>query len=130
MTPELEKCLTEITQGVLNSVDKIKSFSEYQLPEYISQLMTWHVMKSFFSLTISFMFLFITFILIKKTFKLAGCTDEKGEHSESTIIKMIIYVVLAIVTIVIACANFDLTWLKIWIAPKVWLIDYATGLLN
>jgi hypothetical protein len=130
MTPELEKCLTEIAQGILNSVDKIKSFSEYQLPEYISQLMTWHTMQSCFRLMISFVFLFITFILIKKTFNQVECRDENGEHSESTLIKIIIYIVLVIITIKIACVNFNLTWLKIWIAPKVWLIDYATGLLK
>jgi hypothetical protein len=140
MTPELEKCLVELTQSILNAADKIKASAEYQVPDYIHQLLVWHSVKSLIMFAVAMMFIAIAVKSAKKAWdllkegknRLDGLEDlEDRTIEDGECVAKIMF--SCIVTVVFFCLGMycsNITWLNIWLAPKVWLVEYATTLLK
>jgi hypothetical protein len=131
MTPELEKCIVEFVQVILNSADKIKASAEYHIPDLIHQLMVWHSLKSFAMSVIAVVLFVITVVLVRKVFKLLSWPDDIAkDEKEKRTAGAAIRIIVAFVSFITAFPFINLAWLKIWLTPKVWLVEYATNLLG
>ena len=116
MTEELQGALTEILKGVLSA----KDFMLAELPEVIQQLLLW---KATLSIIWFIAAVAVLICLISQVKKFWAVLLKEGCGAE---VFIIFYLMLPVGAFFIAIAN--LTWLQIWIAPKVYLIEYAASL--
>lgn len=140
MTPELGKFLATFSQELLNAADKIKAVAGYQIPDYIQQLMLWHSLRSL-TLSVIAVVIITTAILIaiKVAYKAIKAirededkpfTLEKAEKEERNAVIAMLSAFVAFALLITGILVIDMTWLKIWLTPKVWLVDYAISILK
>lgn len=149
MNEQANKILIDLLQKAANGIDAAVSFSQAQIPDVIHQLLVWKFTKS---LVITLIILATIPVVVKfiramikrepdgvfdnegyswdrgkPKYKPTLIWQRDGDMSPLTIIfaaGCIFYVVVAFGMIV------DLTWLKIWLAPKLYLIEYAASLVK
>ncbi|MDG0556583.1 hypothetical protein [Klebsiella quasipneumoniae] len=149
MNEQANKILVELLQKASNGIDAAVTFSQAQIPDVIHQLLVWNFTKSLaltllMVLTIPFVVKFAMAMLRrqqdgvfdnegyswdrgKPKFKPTLIWQKDGDLSPLTIIfGFAIGLYVAILLGVVA----DMTWLKIWLAPKLYLIEYATSLVS
>ena len=121
----MEKVLEESVASLINkSISGIESATNFlvaEIPDVIHQLLLWNFTKS----VISFVFFISIFLgVIWGNIKLWEWGKKQGTYS---------HIEIGIVSVFLVCFNFallDITWLKIWIAPKIWLLEYAAKLVK
>ncbi|ANZ86940.1 hypothetical protein [Citrobacter freundii] len=149
MNEQAHKILIELLQKAANGIDAAVSFSQAQIPDVIHQLLVWKLTKS---LVITLIILATIPVVVKfvrsmmkrepdgvfdnegyswdrgkPKYKPTLIWQRDGDLSPFTIIFAAgcgLYVVAAFGLII------DLTWLKIWLAPKLYLIEYAASLVK
>lgn len=149
MNEQANKILVDLLQKASNGIDAAVTFSQAQIPDVIHQLLVWNFTKSLaltllMVLTIPFVVKFSMAMLRrqqdgvfdnegyswdrgKPKFKPTLIWQKDGDLSPLTIIfGFAIGLYVAILLGVVA----DMTWLKIWLAPKLYLIEYATSLVS
>lgn len=149
MNEQANKILVDLLQKASNGIDAAVTFSQAQIPDVIHQLLVWNFTKSLaltllMVLTIPFVVKFAMAMLRRQQdgvfdnegyswdrgnpkFKPTLIWQKDGDLSPLTIIfGFAIGLYVAILLGVVA----DMTWLKIWLAPKLYLIEYATSLVN
>lgn len=111
----------QIVDGVGKVTSKAIDFTMAQIPDVIHQLLMWHLVFSLLSFLL-FLSLEITLLLIwyYKSYK--------STYEEAQFFGSLISVIVFFVFLVQLCRSFE--WLQIWIAPKVWLIEYAASLMS
>ncbi len=124
MNEELQNAVTQLITKTLEGVDTSIDFLGDELPDYIYQLMLWYGVYNFiwFCLSICFLGAFIYFL---KT-ALNGNWGDKDRIQFNNVP----CAVLSMISFLISIIGVNLVWLKIWIAPKVWLIEYAGSLVK
>lgn len=102
-------------------------------PDVIQQLLRWKMLESLVQM-LGGIFMFGTAIFLVFSVKAYAKRNKwlfSDEDSEGAAVGQgVIYVavhVFAIVAFICMMSEFDLTWLQIWVAPKVYLIEYAKG---
>ena len=131
MNEQLQGALTSLINKSLDGLDAATDVLAAELPEVITQLLLWYGVSSLIYAVIGISLIIMSIIVMKKTydaFKKAEqqtyLKDYGGDINYGFLINGIASTMLAFVGIVM----FNLTWLKIWIAPKIWLIEYAASL--
>jgi hypothetical protein len=129
MKEQLENALSTLIIKATSGAEKMSDFLVDEIPEVLTQLLMWHGISSlvYFILSLTIMILIypITSKLWKEIIRLdeGGCTDAAIGLSLFSIGSAIcLFIFLSKIT--------NLTWLKIWLAPKVWLIEYAATLVK
>jgi hypothetical protein len=133
----LADILTTTTSGLQKgialteqAVEKGSAFLMNQLPEVIQQLLWWKMWESIVSnALIIVLFFLLPFIIIKKTWKKGMESFKRDATDEHGIALIIAFIWILIGTLPLGMGT-DLTWLQIWIAPKIYLIEYAAELLK
>lgn len=130
MNEKLQESLSQILDTTLNGVDFLKS----ELPDVIHQLLMWKMAESLVMCVFGLlMFVFGGLYLWKnigrgvetdKGFKRTMTHDEDGDLTEW----FPLAAVPVLVVIITVCTPLNITWLQIWLAPKVYLIEYAAQL--
>jgi len=125
----LEEAVTGLLEKTLAGVDSTQMFLEGQLPDYIMQLLLWHGWYSFITFAISVLIIIVWPIV---DYKLGKLTYEKDSGGGDLFFGgYIMFGSFLRVPLFIAIIHFfNLTWLKIWIAPKVFLVEYAASLVK
>ena len=121
MNEVLEKELVRLIKSVEKPMSQGLDFAVEQAPEVIQQLLTWNFIESlaaFCLLSVLSVACLIGFIYHMRYLIKTG-----GEE---------IFVVLWMFPAVLLPAGLwqNLAWLKIWIAPKLYLLEYAAKLLD
>lgn len=140
ITNEANELLMQlITKGV-EVFEKSIDFASEQVPEVIEQLITWYLVSNSLGVFISLIVITLFSILIWKIFSSIP-KDKSGENiwwdyreygktyeptftGDMTVIISGVFIVVSVVTL---CISF-MTTLKILIAPKLWLLEYAATL--
>lgn len=120
----MDEMLKEFFERVLDGVDKTAGFFEDQLPDYIEQLLMWHAVWSAVWFTFGILVLVVWCVLpwFFKAFR-----DEFLKDVDLAGFYVMSSVVVFFVCSIIIGFNFD--WLQILVAPKVWLVEYASNLM-
>jgi hypothetical protein len=105
---------------------KIVDWLYAEVPEVVAQFLAWSFAESFISFIISAFFIFIYPILyvqiVKKIY--VKCEVDTMRNKENFWIPVTIAGVITLVISQIVSWNFiNLTWLKVWLAPKVFLLE-------
>lgn len=147
MNEQANKILTELLQKASNGVDSAVSFSQAQIPDVINQLLVWNAVSSAISQVVSVVLIFISAILIYKGVKDKGERNPNGRWVNDDLfpdagwfwqkdgsvslpggLVLGIGSTISVVSLMTFCVNFD--WLKIWLAPKLYLIEYTASLIT
>lgn len=129
MNDQLEKALADVLISTSNTVGEAKDFLLQEIPDVARQALLYYGVQNF----IYFLFAVIMFGVLN--YKLIKCFKAKenpllsGTKDEPSVFGIIFLVVYSAGTCV-AIGLVNLTWLKIWLAPKLWLIEYANSLIK
>lgn len=123
MNEQLQQALSELIIKATTGIDTASEFILAELPDVIYQLLMWHGVRSLLIAIACIVIFIIATVGNYKFYKYAS----KEDYWEQPYIFGNIFISM----IYIPCVcGFNITWLKIWIAPKVWLIEYAANLVK
>lgn len=128
MNEQANKILVDLLQKASNGIDSAVSFSQAQIPDVVHQLLLWNAVSSaLFQAFILAFLLFYAWSSVKAIKKVAnGPLDDVGDTI--CILWTIFGGVASLILFIGFWFNFD--WLKIWLAPKLYLIEYAASLVK
>lgn len=151
MTEQLQNKASDILVNMIDitvkNMSDIVNFSKQQIPDVIHQLLMWRALDSILSSVIPFIIgfslLIWTMTFWRKVPKQASrdndgrapwLPDEYRSSDSSLYFKYwlrgYISFVIGSGAILVGFFSFNLDWLQIWIAPKVYLIQYAADLIK
>lgn len=121
MNEQAQKILEDLLKKASNGIDSAVSFSQAQIPDVIQQLLMWNAVSSAGIQIICVM------AIITCVYLMIFAWNE-GDDGEAVLAVLFFTVVGSIACIVVIFNNFD--WLKILLAPKLYLIEYAASLVK
>ena len=125
---ETDQQLAEILKKGLEAAEKTGNFVVEQAPDLIQQLIVWKTCEYIFWILISIAFLFSVYKWHKSAMKRYGDLD--GFIDEPEFFIYCIYAIAVIVIFGIALFTSFFNLLQILLAPKIWLIEYASQLIK
>lgn len=147
MNEELQQAVATLVQRVIDGTDNAADFLSAELPEYITQLLMWYGWYNFIMFGVGVLLIFLWYYIEKRVAASAFATetdkdgdkryigwiyDSERRASYSGDGGMVYFLVGSIIRFILVFIIFigmiNIQWLKIWIAPKVWLVDYAIQL--
>jgi len=122
MNDELQKAVTQLITRSLDGIDTGVGFLSAEIPLYIQELLMWKGVFYFIQFITSILVLGISLWVATKYKK--WCQNDILYSEEVWAAASI----QAIVTIIPFVALMNFTWLQIWLAPRVYLVEYAASL--
>lgn len=117
----------EAIDGVKGVTGKAIDFASAQIPDIIHQLLIWKAAEAVLYLVVSCLAIWLFFVL-RKRFKvfIKGSFDEDMGWVFFYVLGGAFLIVLPVLQIIAS----TLLILKIWLAPKLYLIEYAASLMK
>ena len=148
MNEQLQKALVELIGKASNGIDASVSFLSAEIPDVINQLLLWYATKSAVQFFVGILFIAIGVKIFKMKISMSKESAKKAyEYGESwTRYRLSSQVTSIEYDRIIGMPNFwkekvsgvfvvmfgvmwlNIDWLQILIAPKIWLIEYASQL--
>ena len=128
----LENALISSIEGIKKTGTELVDALYQQAPEVIEQLLLWHGVESLVMFLVSLAMLSVPFIFYKLAsaaytkFNVQKMSDE-FPYWMTTILSGILSI---LVSTAMAIDLMNLKWLKIWLAPKVYLLEYLANLVK
>ena len=119
MNEQAQKILVDLLQKASNGIDSAVSFSQAQIPDITHQLLLWQAASSVGIQVICVLAIAVCVYLMIFTWN-------KSDDVDITLLSLVVLSGITLVAIFVFFNYFD--WLKIWLAPKVYLIEYAASL--
>lgn len=128
MNEQAQKVLTDLLQRAVTGVDKAVDFSQAQIPDVIHQLLVWNFTSSILFQLLALFFVAFYFWSGRKAIDKIqnGPYDDLGD----TFCMMWLTCGGIASTLLTVGFFFNFDWLKIWLAPKLYLLEYATSLVK
>ena len=125
MNESLQAAIAELINKTISGVDASVVFLEAELPDYIYQLLLWYGVYKFIVFLVSALAMFGLPVLFVWRLKIASATTRDADEIWAGVTGVATFFGL-----IFGSFGINLTWLQIWIAPKVWLVEYAAGLVK
>ena len=127
MNEQLQKVLADIITRVTSGADAAIQFGKEQIPEVLKQLLVWNFTLSFmiWFFATSIIVGYVIWLLTKFRwwFKNKRTTTIEQDGLYDTITT--IWGIISFIMIIVFWYNLD--WLKICVAPKLYLLEYAAS---
>jgi hypothetical protein len=141
MNEQLQNAVATILERAITGIDSSVDFMQAELPEVIEQLLMWYAVKGVILIFIGLL-LIIPFIIVMKKIESkdihsATCDSfwvTHYRHCENSLGAGAM--VLSILTGVVSLFGFIMVLvnimepIQIWIAPKIWLMEYAASIVK
>lgn len=138
----LEQSLVNVIEKATTGVEAGVDFLSEQVPDVVNQALLYYGVYHFTTFLVGIILLIAvaySFKIYKKPDKIDPDGLRSGNYPQTivydkdgdlmpTIIATV--TVQAITTIICLFEMLNLTWLKIWLAPKLWLIEYASSFVK
>lgn len=111
----LVSMLTKASESMASGVD----FLESEVPLVVAEILQWYMVYGIIKMVLGLALVGCIVIMLRWAVKRGVNTDES-----------FVAALFAIVPAVIAIFAINLDWLKIYIAPKLWLIEYTATLVK
>lgn len=121
MNEEAQKILVDLLKKAANGIDSAVAFSQQQIPDVVNQLLVWNAVSSSLIQALCLVIIIGCVIICIQAWR------KMDDIDGMMIITMFCFTISAILTVVFF-HYFD--WLKIWLAPKLYLIEYAASLVK
>ena len=126
MDEQLQKALAEIIGKVNGGIDGAASFMSAQIPDVVNQLLTWYAAKSAIMCLLA-VILMIAW-LFAEHYAIKALRSNGADFDTWTIGYGLIGSIARIVPVYFVAQYLNFDWLQIWLAPKIWIIEYAASL--
>jgi hypothetical protein len=128
----LDAQLVTILNDVTADIGKAKNFLVEQTPLVVQELLNWYMVWNFVLFLASIIILILIMVGYRKMMTKANkpnwMFNERGDTWGDP--RVAVPGIVFIVMFIIAMNIINLQWLKIYIAPKLWLIEYASALVK
>lgn len=125
MNEQANKILIDLLQRAASGVDAAVSFSQAQVPDIIRQLMVWKAAD--YGMRILFMSLFLLGCIL--LFRRALKWHESYDNETLGFFSLLSSALTGSLLVVGILANIS-NLVQLWLAPKIWLIEYTAELLK
>ena len=126
MKTELELALAELINKANNGIDSATGFLQAEIPDIIEQLLMWHGIYNLFMFVIGLL-VAVAWLVIEV--KVLNWGRNNKWHVDDWLLGYIFCgSFIRLIPFITVCCLINLIWLQIWIAPKVWLLEYASKL--
>lgn len=128
----LEKNLIDSIEGIKKTGTELVDALYEQAPEVINQLLLWNAVESLIKFIASLLLLCIPFALYKLAtyaYKKLGVA-EFYDQGPFWIVSAVVGAFGTMISIGLFFEYVSLAWLKIWIAPKVYLLEYLAAFVK
>ena len=131
-TNTYEEALARFINGTLDAADKVGQFAVAELPQFITEALHWYFAYNLILFIVGVVAAIILLVLDYKLFKVAKkFSDEQEDLFAVGFVWGLMGTIFRFIAWGAGVGNLiNLQWLKIWIAPKLWLIEYAARLLK
>lgn len=116
-----DKVLADLITKASAGLDSAIEFSKSQLPDVIHQLLLWNILNSVLWQIGSLLLIVLGLYTAYRCVTTDPYTDSSGMITIGSLC-------VTGLMIFVFFDNFD--WLKIWLAPKIYLLEYAAKLLS
>ncbi len=126
-TTKLVDVTDKLNSSLIKMIDGLEdgaAFLGAEIPEYINQLLMWNLARNALICLLGVILLFSTIPYIKFIWKKTSNMDSGGGDA----IKIFAGGLGTLVLFLTGVNTVNLEWLQIWIAPKVWLVEYVVTL--
>lgn len=129
----LEKSLVTILDKTIAGVEQGVAFLSTEIPDVIRQLLMWHGIKNLIYFFVAMACIVPAVYFAKKSVYVTRVDgfewfDDCDPTKEG--MTAIFWSIIAACMIIPIIIFLNIEWLQIWIAPKVWLIEYASSLVK
>lgn len=126
MNEELQKAVAELIQKSIVAVQEGSVFLAAEIPDVVYQLLLWHGVLNLMMFSLG-MILLIGFIIVDYN---VGKWIWKSHKESDWFYYLVPGSLFRLLYVIPSIALLNLTWLQIWIAPKIFLIEYAAKLIK
>ena len=135
MNEQLQLAVSTLIQTSLNAIDKGTAFLSNQIPEVIQQLLLWKAIASFIEFSSGIFIIGGIFAWLIYQYKYWTTTIETEwgttqQRISGTNGPFVTLNILCVIPLIYGSSYINLIWLQIWIAPKLYLIEYAKDFLK
>ncbi|QJR79634.1 hypothetical protein CA267_001885 [Alteromonas pelagimontana] len=143
---DLQQEVAKLIEKANNGIDSAGSFLQAELPEYINQLLLWHSIHSLVLAVIGMALMASPILILRKTRSLMPKPPQNREETswayewwsfdkapELNHLGVMVWISSGLLSLCMLCVGaglINLDWLQIWLAPKVWLVEYAAKLTS
>ena len=124
MNEQLQNTINDALLGLISSATSAQDFLLAEIPEVIRQLLMWKFAESFLYFSFSLAALGISVWAYRKLW------IATKDMYEKEVARFAAGGIGGLSVLIVVVEAFSLTWLQIWIAPKVYLIEYAATLVK
>lgn len=138
MNEQLQNALAAILGKTVEGIDASVEFMQAELPDVINQLLMWYAVKG---VVLSGAWVIMTAVVLYSTKKIYNSRPEdngvnffweKNSWQDSNTLNFGTYIALGCAATMLLVTSPMLTkfmdTLQIWVAPKIWIIEYAASL--
>lgn len=132
MNEQLQSAIASLISKAIEATEKGAEFLSAEIPDVVNQLLMWHLVMNATMFIGALILAGIFITLDYKVFKYVWSKDHNeydwepnfygGYLGLGSLIRIFVFIPVSI--------SFNLTWLQIWIAPKIFLIEYAAKLVK
>lgn len=119
MNEQAQKVLADLLQKASNGIDSAVSFSQAQIPDVVHQLLMWNAISSIVVQLLCLFIIAVCFVMCVKTYHY---------DIDAFFLSLVFSIIASSISLFFLFSSFD--WLKIWVAPKLYLIEYAASLMK
>jgi hypothetical protein len=144
MNEELQQAIVAVIESMTGVAQSAYSFGAEQLPDVVQQLILFNLIKSGTLFALS---LFVLWLWVYAAYRQIKTKPQPGEYARDGIwwdvrqqtvqpqfdgawTAWAVFGGTAAICALIVAISYGLEFLKIAVAPKVWLIEYAAGLVK
>lgn len=129
----LNLALTDLITSTVTGAGEAKDFLVAEIPDVAQQALLYYGVYNFilFLLSLVFIWISIKFIKIVYVDKLEWAWNQDGySKGELNLLGFSASVIVGISMLILVPLSMNLQWLKIWLAPKLWLIEYTASIVK
>lgn len=128
----LEQALVKSIEGIQKTGTQLVDALYQQAPEVVEQLLMWHGIESLIQFIVGILclsFIFVHYKIACRIYEKNGVSewDDSFYYWLLTVFSGILVSVLSFGAMI---DLINLKWLKIWLAPKVYLLEYLADLVK
>lgn len=125
MNEQTSHLLAAMLQKALSGIDSAVAFSQAQLPDVIRQLMLWKAALYGLRIVVASLLFWGCVVLFRKglEWNKSLMTDTQG------FVSLALSGVVGLIAVFVVMGN-ACHLLQLWLAPKIWLIEYAADLMR
>ncbi len=125
MDEQLQQALASLLNKAASGIDAGSAFLQAELPEVIQQLLIWKAVVSGLSMIGFFILIYAIYRINKWQ---VSYWEKTLEHDDFIDHPEVVINLIQALWLIPLFGLWSIDWIQIWLAPKIYLIEYAASL--